>query len=184
MTTIPTHEPTEFTKGDSLSWKKSLSDYPAGDWTLNYYIRGAVTLDITATASGTDHLATISATDSDTLTAGSYWWQAVATKDSDRKTVGQGQFVVLPNVEDQVAGYDGRTHVKKTLDALEAVIEKRASLDQQSYSINNRSLSRMSVDELLKWRDKYRALYRSELKDEKIKNGIGVGGKVQVRFNS
>lgn len=39
---------------------------------------------------------------------------------------------------------DLRNYAQKTLTALEAVIEGRASLDQERYCINNRELYRMS----------------------------------------
>jgi hypothetical protein len=29
-------EPSEIVAGDAVKWKKSLADYPAGEWTLNY----------------------------------------------------------------------------------------------------------------------------------------------------
>jgi hypothetical protein len=45
----------------------------------------------------------------------------------------------------QVDGYDGRDHVRRVLDAIEAVIENRATIDQQHYQINNRSLTRILV---------------------------------------
>lgn len=125
----------------------------------------------------------ISATDSDTLSAGDYWWQAVATKGSERCTVASGQFTVTPSLEEQASGYDGRSHVKKVLDALNAMLEKRATLDQQSYSIQGRSLSRMSIEDLYTWRDKYQRMYDAERERERIQQGMGNGRKVQIRFN-
>ena len=43
------------------------------------------------------------------------------------------------------------------LDAIEALIEGRATKDVSSYSIAGRSLTRMTPDELVKWRSTYRA---------------------------
>ena len=50
------------------------------------------------------------------------------------------------------------------LDSLEAVISNRANIDQSSMSIAGRSLSRMSVDELLTFRNRYKAEYLKEIK--------------------
>ena len=47
--------------------------------------------------------------------------------------------------------------MQKVLDAIEAVLENRATLEQEQYQINNRSLKRRSSGELLKLRDHYRA---------------------------
>jgi hypothetical protein len=44
------------------------------------------------------------------------------------------------------------------LDAIEAVIENRATLDQQEYTIGSRHLKRMTAAELIEFRDKYRGL--------------------------
>jgi hypothetical protein len=184
MSSPATIEPSSFTKGDSVSWIKSLSEYPASEWTLAYAIRGAVSLNITAAAHGNEYDVAISATQSNTLTAGTYWWQAVVTKGAERITVDNGQFIVTPSLQDANAGYDGRSHVKKVLDALEAIIEKRATLDQQSYAIAGRSLSRMTIEEIFIFRDKYKKLYAAELKELDAAKGLGRGNKVQIRFNS
>lgn len=183
---VATTEPTQFYKGDSVSWRKSLADYPASEWTLTYYIRGAVRLDVACAADGDTHVATISPANSDTLTAGTYWWQAIATKSGEVKTVGNGQIEVLASLQDITSGtHDGRSHVKKVLDALEAVLENKATLDQTSYSIQGRSLSRMSPEELLKWYDRYKKLYADEQRAEQMANGIQAkSSKIKVRFNS
>ena len=54
------------------------------------------------------------------------------------------------------AGHDARSHVQRVLDAIEAVLEKRATLDQEQYRINNRELRRTPIADLLKLRDRYR----------------------------
>ena len=176
-------EPDIFTKGDSVSWRKSLACYPASEWTLTYYIRGINHLDVTATADGDVHVISIDTASSNSLTPGDYWWQAKATKGAEVITVASGQFIVKPSLTDVSAGHDGRSHTKITLDNLYAVIEKRATLDQQSYAINGRSLSRMSIDELLTFKEKYERLYQRELRQLGIKKGLGTGRKIHTRFN-
>ena len=68
------------------------------------------------------------------------------------------------------------------LDGIEAVLENRASQDQMSYSIAGRSLSRMSIDDLLTFRARYRAEYLKELKLKRIKNKQDTGNTIKVRF--
>ena len=75
------------------------------------------------------------------------------------------------------AGYDSRTHAQKTLDAIKAVIEKRASLDQQEYSIHGRQLKRMTIDELLKFRVVYEREVANEIVKERLAAGLPAGGK-------
>ena len=61
-----------------------------------------------------------------------------------------------PDIAQLAAGHDARSHVQRVLDAIEAVLEKRATLDQERYRINNRELVRTPVADLLKLRDRYR----------------------------
>ena len=74
------------------------------------------------------------------------------------------------------------SHAKIVLDAIEAVIENRATMDQSSMSIAGRSLSRLSIDELLTFRARYRAEYLKEVKQLRIKNKRGSGNTIKVNF--
>ena len=180
MTDIATKEPPSFIAGDTVTWKKALSDYLASDsWVLTYYlVMDGDQKTIVATASGDDHLATITAANSADYNAGVYHYQARVAKDAEAHTVGRGAIEVKPNFAAQTSGYDNRSHVKKTLEALEAVILGKASKDQLSYSIAGRSISRLSPSELLEWRDAYRAEYNKELG----RAGLKRPSKIQVRF--
>ena len=57
-------------------------------------------------------------------------------------------------------------------------------MDQSSMSIAGRSLSRLSVDELMTFRDRYKAEYMKELKISRINNGKGSGNTIKVKFGS
>ena len=49
-------------------------------------------------------------------------------------------------------------------------------------SIAGRSLSRMSIDELLTFRDRYKSEYLQEIKKARIKNKQRSGNTVEVKF--
>jgi hypothetical protein len=68
------------------------------------------------------------------------------------------------------------------LDAIEAIIEKRSTKDQDSYSIQGRSLGRTPIADLILLRDRYRAEWVREQRAERIRNGLGHSGVVKVRF--
>ena len=55
---IPSKEPELFRAGDTIKWKRSLSDYKASEsWVLKNAFRGTPgVIDITSSASGDDHL--------------------------------------------------------------------------------------------------------------------------------
>lgn len=183
MADVPTREPVEFTAGDTVKWKIALPHYPADDgWTLKYSFRGPEVHDVTAVADGADHSVTIAKTLSITFAAGNYWWEAYASKAAERFKARFGQLKVLVNLETVDEVFDNRTHVKKTLDALEALIEGKATRDQMSYSIEGRTISRFSLSELYDARARYAALYRLELDRNRIKQGKRTRNIVRGRF--
>lgn len=181
---VPTSEPYEITAGDFWTWQISESDYPATSYTLTYaLVSSDALISLTAAASGTDHLIEVAAATTAAYTAGTYHWQAYMTDgDGKRYKIREGTLDVLTDFATQSTGYDNRTHAQKTLDALEAVILGKAASDQLSYSIAGRSLSRMSPDELITWRDHYRAEVAKEKRAERRKRGSATGKQIKVQF--
>ena len=88
---------------------------------------------------------------------------------------------MLPDLATKSTGYDARTHARIVLDAIEAVIENRASKDQERYMIAGRELWRTPIPMLLKLRQTYRAEVKAQALAEKIQSGTGVGGRIQFR---
>ena len=66
------YEPEKLTSGVTWKWKKTISDYPASEWTLTYYLRkdGATATSFSATADGDTHLVTVTAATTAATTAG------------------------------------------------------------------------------------------------------------------
>lgn len=188
MPDIPTTEPHEILAGDTLQWKKSLSDYPAsGGWTLKYrLINASGKIDITAAADGIDHLITVTAATSAAYTAGTYTWTSYVEKGSgaslERYTLSTGTIIVKPSLATQTTGYDTRSHVKKVLDALESLLEGKASRDAQQITIAGQSITKMPPEELLQWRDYYADKYQTELAKENITNEKPAGNRIKVQF--
>ena len=67
------YEPEKLTSGVTWKWKKTLSDYPASEWTLTYYLRkdGATATSFSATADS-DTLVTVAASTTSGYAAGVY----------------------------------------------------------------------------------------------------------------
>ena len=57
-------------------------------------------------------------------------------------------------------------------------------MDQSSMSIAGRSLSRMSISDLLEFRNYYKTEYQNELKMHRIKNGRASGNQIRVSFGN
>lgn len=173
----PTVEPQTLVVGDRWMWKRTDlgTDYPPASYSLKYSLRldgsGATEIEITATGSGSDYLAEVASATTAGYTAGTYSWQAYITRTSDaqRVLIGSGSVEVVANRDASTT--DPRTHARKVLDAIEAVIENRATVDQQEYTINGRSLKRMPIDDLIKLRKQYRAEVAAEVA---AANGTGM----------
>lgn len=180
----PTQVPRQLIAGDTWAWERSLADYPAGTYTAVWYFEGAAgSFSVTAGVNGAAHTGSVSAAASAAYGPGRYKWSLVATKvaDSTRTTAEDGRVEIV--MDPAAAGRaDRRTHARKVLDAIEAVIEGRASQDQQSYALSGRSLSRTPIPELLVLRDRYKAEVKREERAERIASGLPAGGRVMVRF--
>jgi len=188
------HEPTieeygsPIIAGDYLAWKRSdlNSDYSNSAHTLTYKARlensGSTVITITASASGTDYLVEESQSDTASYTVGLYYWDAYITKTStsERIRVDYGQWSVIADLA--TATTDPRSSNKKIYDAVVAVIEGRASQDQMSYSIAGRSLSRMSIEDLVQFEGIYKARWLKEVNQSRIKEGLGTTNVIHTRL--
>ena len=177
--TIPTVEPTQARAGETWDWKRSLSDYPADTWTLAYQFTNATSkITITASADGFDHLVTAAKAVTALYAAGDYTGFAQVTDGTSTYTVWSGFLEVLPDLSSATA-YDGRSHARKMLDAIEALLEGRGTADQLdlvSSAIGDRSLAR-KPETLLPLRDRYKA----EALREEMALRTGTGGRILVR---
>lgn len=179
---VPTNEPFEAIIGTTWEWTRSFDDFPASTWTLTYtFINGSNKIQITASADGDNYSVDVQPATTSSYTAGEYHWQAFVTDGTDTYKVDSGRLKVVDSYAAN-ATLDDRTHVKKVLDAIESVIENRATLDQQSYSIAGRSLSLTPLSDLILLRDRYKSEYEKLLRQEKIDNGLGHSGTIRIRF--
>lgn len=153
--------------------------YPAPDWVLVAHLRGPKSVNITAQADGAAHQLAADATETAAWPAGEYWYSLRATRGTDVAEVQTGRMQVLPDLAAAADGYDGRSENEIALDAIKAVLAKRASLDQERYRINNRELWRTPIPDLLK----LRALYSTLVRRERNKCGQSFGRPVIVKFS-
>lgn len=149
--------PVTIIAGDSVSWVRELSDYPAGVWTLTYIFSNAThSFTVSTTASGTAHAAAVLAATSGAYTAGRYRWHARVTDGTAVHTVEDGWLTVKPNPAG--SNVDWRSHARKMLDAIEATLEGNATkgqLDLVSYSIGGEVSLTRDREQLLKLRAQY-----------------------------
>ncbi len=181
-----TTEPSRVTAGDTITWLKSLTDYPASDsWVLTYtLINSASKITITATASGVDHLVTVLAATSAAWTAATYTWHAAVTKAAERYTLGTGQIVVAPNLA-AATTFDTRTSAKKALEAINLLLESYgAKAYQHSYEIAGRKMQFATPTEFMGFRAKLMAEVAREDNAARIAAGLAPRNQISVRFNT
>lgn len=183
----PKVEPEVLYVGDFWRWKRSLTDYPVGSYALTYNFRldASTAFAITASESSdpNEYRVEVASATSAGYTKGLYYWSAYITRssDSERIQIYNGRTEIKANRA--VLAEDPRTEAQKNLDAIEAVINNRASIDQQAMSIAGRSLTRMSPEELYGWRNRFKQQVHQELVKQRIANGQSTGNTVKVRFN-
>lgn len=187
----PSQEPNELVVGDYWVWKRDdlATDYPTDSYSLSYEFHcdsgggGNHQFTINATEANDTYYIEVPTTTTETYSPHDYLWGAYITRTSDsaRIQIDEGKTTILPNLADTNA--DLRSHAKKVLDNIQAVIEGRATIDQSSFSLGGRSLSRMSIDELMTFRDRYHAEYKKEVRLARIKNKQGSGTTIKTRFS-
>ena len=188
-TNYPTEVPDELQLGDFWAWKKDnlATDYPTADYSLSYefnLIDGATASNFTLTATESNDEYIISTSDTGSYTKGEYNWVSYITRTSDsaRVKIAEGYIEIQDNYATTSASV--RSHAKIVLDAVKAVIENRATMDQSSMSIAGRSLSRMSISELYELKDRAQRDYNAEVKKAAIKNGKSSGTTILTKFGS
>ena len=188
VSNAPEGEPTEIVVGDFIQWKRSdlVGDYPPASHSAEYVARikggGSSEIKIAATEDPDYYLFTASSATSAAYESGHYYWQLeiVETSSGNRIVVDQSDWHVVPDLDDNQA--DPRIHAEKMIAKIETILEGKADSDVASYSIAGRSLSKMSFEELLEARDKYRGevvQYENKLH---VKRGKTGSTTIKVRF--
>jgi len=171
--------------GDTLTLLIAVDNFPAGDgWTLTYGFRkeNGSLISFASTASGSEYLLAVSATDTAQWLAGKYVGTPSVSLGVVKETVWRGTMEVLPDLAQQTSNFDTRSSSKKCLDAIIAVMDGKATRDVMQTTIAGQSIGRMSWDELLSARAYFQDLVDGELAAENAANGLGSGRNILVRF--
>ena len=183
----PTTEPEKFAIGDFVQWKREdlVDDYPTATHSATWIARLASgtssEITVNATETSTYYLFSIPSATSSGFTQGHYHWQLEITETSsgNRIIIDSGTLDIEYDLDVNV---DPRSHAQIMIDKIESILQGKADADVASYSINGRSLTKMSFQDLIDARDFYRKEYAKELQLERAKNGDATGATVLVRF--
>lgn len=187
MPDIPTNEPSQLRAGDTWQWRREdlAGDYPASAWTLTYRFKNAAGgFEVVASADGDHFAVTVAANVTTGYAAGSYAWAAQVSKSGEKYTVDSGTLEVLADLFSGTAttASDQRSHNQIALDAVRAVMEGRASKDQQEYAIAGRKLVLTPMADLIKLLNFYEARVAADLAEENLRNGRATGRVIRVRM--
>lgn len=141
-----------------LSFAATVTGAPAG-YALALILRGPAQIDLVGDAQGRFQAG---GTTTASWAPGAYWWAVRATLGDDVQEIERGDILIRPDLAAAGPGYDGRSENQIALDAIKAVLAKRATLDQERYRINNRELHRTPIADLIKLRTFYAAQVRRE----------------------
>lgn len=175
--------PLKIRAGDSLNFTAALPGYSAADgWTLKItLVNSKKVYEITSTASGSEHLVKLLPAATQGWIPGFYKYVASVSDGTDKYTIESAGLQILPNLTTDKP-VDERHHVEKVLDAIEAVLEGKATKDQLEVTFQGRSITHLTPEQLLVWRDKYRSELRAIKQAERVARGLGSGRKILVRL--
>jgi len=183
----PTIEPDRLVAGERWLWRKDdlASEYPPDSYQLKYFGRSqaasSTEIAITAVEADSTYFIEVSSSDTQAYPTGQITWQAwiVRTSDSQKIKVLEGQWFID---QDTDVAHDPRTHAEIMLQKIQSLLEGRADNDVEEYSIGNRSLTKLSITDLMKWRDYYKSEVIKERQQARVRSGKRPANMVKVEF--
>lgn len=162
MATLPlTAMPASFVAGTTVTYTRTLPDYPPASWDLKVTLAGASQVVVTAAASGTDFVVTFEPSNTVGFTPGAYEFeerviQKVADAGHEKKeaTVGKGPVSLERNLI-TATGAAAQSFDEKMLVAIEVKLFGRITTDQETLQIVDTVIARIPVEQLDKMHQKY-----------------------------
>lgn len=180
----PMVTPTNIVVGDFLLWRRSLPDYLNTTHTATYIAKiatgAASEIQVVATNSEDNYLFTVTSATSSSFNVGNYHWQLEVATGANRIVIERGYWTIIPDLDN--ANADPRSHAEIMITKIESLLSGRADADVSSYSINGRSLSKLSIAELVEWRDYYKSEQVKERREARRLLGQSTGSTIKVRF--
>jgi hypothetical protein len=162
-TPILTREPTQIRAGETLAFTKSLSDYPAPDWSITYTFRqlasSSVSFTFTSSASGSDHDISVPFNDTSSYLPGEYIGVGVVSDGTTKAAIWSGRLIVLP---DLTADGDVRSQARKDLDTAIETRSKLLALLNTESTVEGSTFRKRELEDINKTIDRLTIIVRSE----------------------
>lgn len=168
--------PSKIIAGDTTTFALPESEYAHADsWAMKVQLSNATSeLTLPGSYLAGEYTFVILVAQSAALKVGDYRFTQYVEKGVDatleRHTLDSANVSVVAGLVSDLAGSRGLA--SKILEKIEAVLEGRASTDVLKYEIRGRSLERMPIEDLIKWR----SYWQKELKkEEAMASGQSIG---------
>ncbi|GAB2507163.1 hypothetical protein [Microbulbifer agarilyticus] len=175
-------EPRKFIAGDSVRWSRRLSDYPPADgWALEYKLVSlGQSHTIDTTASGDEYQVSLAGAATSNWAAGDYHLVPMVSKGADRHSLDPIRVVVKPNPAS--ASYDPRSFDEKVLAELETLLQKKATADKQTVTVEGQTVGRYTWAELQAAEKYYRGRVNRQRRREREKRTGRKSNRVLARI--
>ena len=150
--------PASLIAGDSLLLAIPVGNYPASaGWAVSLVLQalaGGAPVSANATDGAAEWDIAVASSVSTALAPGSYRYLIAATKAGDRSTIASGEVEVLP--DPAKAAQDQRSQARRSLDAIDAMLEGRASSEDMKFTFaDGRALEKIPHADLLALRQHF-----------------------------
>lgn len=175
-------EPTSIRAGDSYSWQRSFSQYPASaGWVLSYRLvsqSSGEAYSISSSGSGDNHVVALSAADSADYLEGQYTLVGAIAKGSERVTIYIDACTVLPDLM-HAAANDRRGAAQKIVDAIDSWMSTKATWAGEK-QIADRRIKDHDLVQLMQLREYYAGIARTEAATAALFAGTGASTRINV----
>jgi len=179
----------ELVAGDTLNFETDIADYPpSAGWSgvlrlvPEFAGAAAIVINATVSAQGDYYAWQVPPASTAGWAPGKYSWSIWVQKATERYTRQSGRIVVRINPADIAPGTDMRSQAERGLDAINALLESRASDAQLRYKINGRELERYALQDLLRLKTMYENAVASEARAAGLQDPRGSIRKILTRI--
>ena len=176
-------EPEEIAAGDTLTFNRRLSDYPATDgWSLLYVLRGgAQDIEFTSTADLDTHSITVPAATTAAWLPADYILAGYAVNADQRFQVYEGPLTVAPNLP-AAPEQNVKTFAQQMVENLEAVMLGKAGGDLLESRIGETQFRYLSPEQLRVEHGYWVTVRNHELAMIRAASGRPTGRKIRPLF--
>jgi hypothetical protein len=176
--------PDSITAGDAVSWKRTIPGAPASDgWVLSYaLIKDGKQIIFAGSADGDNHVVALGSADTVDWPVGLYKFSTFVTKDGNRYQIEEG---IVEIGVDPIAATDGADALPpcfKVRDAIQAVLEMRATESQTSLAVGGRQISEMSHTEMMDALNRAKTACNVWQRKNRRQRGKSTGSKIKISF--